>query len=111
MTTRKPTAVQVIGKEEDIIVETMGAPDGVERVPSAGKWLMTLSTIHEGEQWELVCTSQTPLRIQSISISEVGNRYGAVYPREGSAPGKFGSVPDFPDSFGTIVVNRVRPKR
>lgn len=110
------SSVQIIGGEEDIIVTEVGleAAKVVQTVaPSAGKWLVTLSTILQDQPWVLVCTSRTPLRIQSISTSDVSTKHGTLHlgSRDSRAPGKSGDIRDFPDSFDSIVVDRVRPKR
>lgn len=110
------SSVQIIGGEEDLIVEEIGVTDlrkVTTAAPSAGKWLLTLSTILQDQPWVLVCTSQTPLRIQSISSSDVSSKHGTLYPgpRSTGAPGNARDLRDFPDCFDTIVVDRVRPKR
>lgn len=107
------TCIQIVGKEEDIVVEMKGFKEELgelPEVPLEGRWQLTLSTILQDQPWVLVCTSRTPLRIQSISTSDVSRKHGEIHtgPR---APGKSGTVSNFPNSFDPIIVDRVRPKR
>lgn len=98
--------IQLIGEEENITVIEKGGERNTERDLLEGKLLVTLSAIVQGQPWELVFTSRTPLQLRSISSSE----YDAMHSNQGP-PGKSRAVSNLLDSTHPIAVNRSWPKR